>query len=334
MEPGVRRGAPRRGLRRRPRPTGSARNRATCRTTTPTGGSTSRTSGARSPASVRCTGRIRPTRSGPGAPPRAPGGTRRPRAAEPVPGGPPLALTARPSGSYNRGVNGERAVLTYRDYEALPADGRRYELHDGQLSVTPAPGTRHQRVSSALNSILKAYVTSHGLGEVLYAPIDVILADTTVVQPDLVYLEPTCAHLVSDRGIEGPPTLVIEILSPSTTTIDRSRKRRALRGSTGSRTTGSWIPRAGPSRPSASTPAATRSSRAAPAPAPWRCRRSSTSPSRPPRSGPDGPLRLAVALMQSCRRDHRDDSPMTSPRPSGVPTATKPSQSFEPPARS
>jgi Uma2 family endonuclease len=46
------------------------------------------------------------------------------------------------------------------------------------------------------------------------------------VQPDLVYLEPTCAHLVSDRGIEGPPTLVIEILSPSTTTIDRSRKRQ------------------------------------------------------------------------------------------------------------
>jgi Uma2 family endonuclease len=92
--------------------------------------------------------------------------------------------------------------------------------------VTPAPGTRHQRVSSALNSILKAYVTSHGLGEVLYAPIDVILADTTVVQPDLVYREPTRAHLVSDRGIEGPPTLVIEILSLSTTTIDRSRKRQ------------------------------------------------------------------------------------------------------------
>jgi Uma2 family endonuclease len=135
-------------------------------------------------------------------------------------------LTARPSGSYNRGVNGERAVLTYRDYEALPADGRRYELHDGELSVTPAPGTRHQRVSSALNSILKAYVTSHRLGEVLYAPIDLILADTTVVQPDLVYLEPTRAHLVSDRGIEGPPTLVIEILSPSTTTIDRSRKHQ------------------------------------------------------------------------------------------------------------
>ena len=121
-------------------------------------------------------------------------------------------------------MSGERAVLTYRDYEALPADGRRYEILDGELSVTPAPVPRHQRVSSALFSILKGHVATRGLGEVLYAPIDVILADTTIVQPDLVYLDPTRAHLVSDRGIEGPPTLVIEILSPSTTRIDRGIK--------------------------------------------------------------------------------------------------------------
>jgi Uma2 family endonuclease len=121
-------------------------------------------------------------------------------------------------------VSGERAVLTYRDYEALPADGRRYELHDGELSVTPAPSPRHQQVSGALYLILKPYVAARELGEVLYAPIDVILADTTIVQPDLVYLDPTRAHLVSDRGIEGPPTLVIEILSPSTTRIDRGIK--------------------------------------------------------------------------------------------------------------
>ena len=121
-------------------------------------------------------------------------------------------------------MSGERAVLTYRDYEALPADGRRYEILDGELSVTPAPVPRHQRVSSALFSILKAHVATRGLGEILYAPIDVILTDSTIVQPDLVYLDPTRAHLVSERGIEGPPTLVIEILSPSTTRIDRGIK--------------------------------------------------------------------------------------------------------------
>jgi Uma2 family endonuclease len=121
-------------------------------------------------------------------------------------------------------VSGERAIRTYRDYEALPADGRRYEILDGELSVTPAPVPRHQRVSGTLYSILRSHVLARGLGEVLYAPIDVILADTTIVQPDLVYLDPTRAHLVSDRGIEGPPTLVIEILSPSTTRIDRGIK--------------------------------------------------------------------------------------------------------------
>jgi Uma2 family endonuclease len=140
-----------------------------------------------------------------------------------------LTLTAHARGPYNPGVSGERAILTYRDYEALPDDGRRYELHDGELSVTPAPGTRHQRISSALNSILKAHVAARGLGEVLYAPVDVVLSDSTIVQPDLVYLDPTRAHLVSERGIEGPPTLAVEIVSPSTTSIDRSTKRQLYR---------------------------------------------------------------------------------------------------------
>jgi Uma2 family endonuclease len=122
-------------------------------------------------------------------------------------------------------VSGERAVLTYRDYAALPDDGRRYELHEGELSVTPAPGTRHQRVIGAMYVLLRAHVEAHRLGEVFLSPVDCILSDITVLEPDLVYLDPTRAYLVSERAIEGPPTLVVEVLSPSTTTIDRSRKR-------------------------------------------------------------------------------------------------------------
>jgi hypothetical protein len=89
-------------------------------------------------------------------------------------------LTARPRGTYNRGVSGDRTVLAYRDYAALPDDGQRYELLAGELSVTPAPVPRHQQVSGALHLLLKPYVASRGLGEVLYGPIDVILADTTI----------------------------------------------------------------------------------------------------------------------------------------------------------
>jgi Uma2 family endonuclease len=118
----------------------------------------------------------------------------------------------------------QRVILTYKDYEVLPADGRRYELHEGELSVTPAPSPRHQRVSGNLNEILRHHVKARGLGEIFYAPIDCILGETTIVQPDLVYLDTTRLSLVSGRGIEGPPTLVVEILSPATTLIDRSTK--------------------------------------------------------------------------------------------------------------
>src|SRR5256885_16625051 len=83
-----------------------------------------------------------------------------------------------------------RIVLTYRDYEALPADGRRYELHDGQLFVTAAPGLPHQRLVGRLFILLQKHVEAYGLGEVFVSPVDCILSDTTIVQPDVVYLVP------------------------------------------------------------------------------------------------------------------------------------------------
>lgn len=117
-----------------------------------------------------------------------------------------------------------RVILTYRDYEALPADGRRYELHDGEVSVTPAPSPRHQEVSLNLAVLLNHHIRTQTLGRLFYAPIDCILSDTTVVQPDIVYVDSGRLPAISGRGIEGPPTLVIEILSPSTLQIDRGMK--------------------------------------------------------------------------------------------------------------
>ena len=117
-------------------------------------------------------------------------------------------------------------VLTYKEYEALPADGRRYEIHEGELSVTPAPSPHHQMVSRNLFRFLDHHVRSRRLGEVLFAPVDVILSETIIVQPDLVYLDRERLGVISRRGIEGAPTLVVEILSPSTTVIDRSTKRQ------------------------------------------------------------------------------------------------------------
>ena len=122
-----------------------------------------------------------------------------------------------------------KTALTYRDYEALPADGRRYEIHDGELSVTPSPSLDHQIISSRLYLHLARWFEAHPGGLLLYAPLDVILSDrpdeTSIVQPDILYVAPDRMALASPRGIEGGPTLAVEILSPSTRTIDRVTKR-------------------------------------------------------------------------------------------------------------
>src|SRR4030067_2716753 len=104
-----------------------------------------------------------------------------------------------------------RALLTYSDYAALPDDGRRYELHHGELSVTPAPGTRHQGAIVNLITLLNEHVRSRGLGRVFVAPTDCILSNVTVVQPDVFYIATDRLTIISERGIEGAPPLGGEV---------------------------------------------------------------------------------------------------------------------------
>ncbi len=115
-----------------------------------------------------------------------------------------------------------KARLDYDDYCAIPLDGNRYELLDGRVHVTPAPSPHHQRVSKRLQRLLEGYFEASGLGEVFNAPIDVILARHDVVQPDLVVV--TDPSQVSARAVEGAPALVVEVLSPTTTSYDRTTK--------------------------------------------------------------------------------------------------------------
>ena len=112
--------------------------------------------------------------------------------------------------------------LTYADLQVTPDDGRRYELVRGTLLVTPSPRPRHQRISKRLTRLLEDYFEARGRGEVFVAPTDVILTDEDVFVPDLlVVADPS--H-VSERAIEAPPLLVVEILSPSTRRQDRGIK--------------------------------------------------------------------------------------------------------------
>ena len=117
-----------------------------------------------------------------------------------------------------------KILLTYDDYCLLPNDRNRYEILDGELSVTPAPAIRHQTVLGNLHRFLANYVVANQLGKLFIAPTDLILAPTTVVQPDLIFIANERRHIVTERAIEGPPTLVIEILSPTTNRTDRVTK--------------------------------------------------------------------------------------------------------------
>ncbi len=114
--------------------------------------------------------------------------------------------------------------LTYDDYAALPNDGRTYQLLEGDLFVTPTPKTTHQRVSRNLGHILHAHIKQRHLGAVYYAPVDVILGDNTVVQPDILFVGRQRLNLVSERGIEGGPDVIVEILAPTTRAVDRTTK--------------------------------------------------------------------------------------------------------------
>jgi len=120
------------------------------------------------------------------------------------------------------GSPGLKEKLEYSDYVHIPSDGKRYELLEGVLHVAPAPSPLHQRVSKRLQRMLEAYFEKQKLGEVFNAPIDVILTNQDVVQPDLLLV--TNPEQISKRGIEGPPLLLVEVLSPSTRDYDQTTK--------------------------------------------------------------------------------------------------------------
>jgi Uma2 family endonuclease len=120
---------------------------------------------------------------------------------------------------------------TYADYCKLPDDGRRYEVIRGFLYVSPTPSVIHQRALGRLFLKLHRFVLAAGLGEVLFAPVDVLLPREIAapVQPDLMFFRTGNQPGVEAMNFQGVPDLVVEILSPSTRRLDRSIKLAAYR---------------------------------------------------------------------------------------------------------
>ncbi len=107
-----------------------------------------------------------------------------------------------------------------------PEDNRIYEVIDGELFVTPAPGPAHQYCIFELGFVLRGWIGSGNLGVVFLAPLGVELDDEDGVEPDLIFISRERAGIIQERGIFGAPDLVVEVLSPSTAARDRGIKAR------------------------------------------------------------------------------------------------------------
>ncbi|MDE0463182.1 MAG: Uma2 family endonuclease [Caldilineaceae bacterium] len=120
-------------------------------------------------------------------------------------------------------MSNTKTRLTYADYLETP-DFERYELLNGELVLSPSPKEIHQYISSVLHILIGTFAREHNLGRVYFSPFDVVLSDTNVVQPDLLFVSNERTQIITPDNIRGAPDLVVEILSPSTAELERTTK--------------------------------------------------------------------------------------------------------------
>lgn len=112
----------------------------------------------------------------------------------------------------------------FAELSEWPDDGRRYELYDGEVIVVPSPLPRHQLVVVRISSLLLEHAKESG-GLALVAPLDIVLTEYDVVQPDVVFFRKERRHLLDMmKATRIPPDLAVEVLSRSTEARDRGRK--------------------------------------------------------------------------------------------------------------
>ena len=117
--------------------------------------------------------------------------------------------------------------LTYDDFVLFPEDGKRHELIDGVHYVTPSPNLGHQELLGRLHLAIGNFLVGRRhLGRVFLSPLDVVLSYYDVVEPDLLFVAGDQQDILTEANVQGPPALVIEILSRSTRKRDEGIKRR------------------------------------------------------------------------------------------------------------
>jgi len=120
---------------------------------------------------------------------------------------------------------------TYKDYLEVPEEpGYRFEILEGILIKEPSPSIHHQRVASALYRQLANFFDGFDPeGELFFAPLDVTLTPGNVLQPDLLFVSGARKEIMREERIDGPPDLVVEIMSPTNRRKDRLRKMEIYR---------------------------------------------------------------------------------------------------------
>ncbi|MDZ7646264.1 MAG: Uma2 family endonuclease [Cytophagales bacterium] len=113
---------------------------------------------------------------------------------------------------------------TVDDYLLLGEIKTPCQLINGELILSPAPHPNHQRV---LRKLFTAFDSIGLAGELFFAPIDLYIDHKNVFQPDLVFIGDKNKEYLTDRGVEGPADLVVEIISPSNSYTDRNQKKNS-----------------------------------------------------------------------------------------------------------
>jgi Uma2 family endonuclease len=120
----------------------------------------------------------------------------------------------------------ESLAITVHDYMAMPEGPPYHQLIEGDLYMSPSPNWRHQQISGNIEWFIQGYLREHDVGRLFHAPLDVILNETNVYQPDVLFFRHSRKSIVGKRCIEGAPDFVVEILSESTLHLDKDLKRK------------------------------------------------------------------------------------------------------------
>lgn len=109
---------------------------------------------------------------------------------------------------------------------ALPDDGKRYELIEGELVLNPAPVPLHQVIAGNIHTDLTIYFRANRIGRSFVGPLDIVLSDATVLEPDVLVILNERKQLIGPKNVQGAPDIAVEVLSPSSRRRDATVKRR------------------------------------------------------------------------------------------------------------